>query len=277
VTEPDTTNDAHSAARQPETVLLDLADGVATVTLNRPAAMNALDIATKQALLDILRQVAEDPAVRCVVLTGSGRAFCVGQDLREHIDLLSNKDEALWSTVPDHYNPIAELLSTMNKPVIAAINGVAAGAGASFAFAADVRIIEDTGSFNTAFAGIALSCDSGSSWTLPRLIGTAKAKDLLMFPRSVPAAEALELGMVSQVVSRGELPSVVSQLARTLAAGPTLAYGAIRRSIAFSAGHSLSESIAQEAIQMAHTGGSQDHATAVAAFLTKEKPSFQGQ
>ena len=258
-------------------LLLDVTDGVATVTLNRPEAMNSLDIATKELLLATLREVAEDPAVRCVVLTGTGRAFCVGQDLREHVALLSTQDESLWSTVPKHYNPIVELLSTMNKPVIAAINGVAAGAGASFAFAADLRIIVDTGSFNLAFAGIALSCDSGASWTLPRLIGTARAKELLMFPRTVPAAEALELGMVNRVVSAEELPAVVGELARTLAAGPTLAYGSIRRSVAFSAGHPLSESLAQEAEQMAHTGGSQDHASAVAAFLAKEKPTFQGR
>ena len=258
-------------------VQLDLADGVATVTLNRPDAMNALDIATKDLLLTTLRRVAEDPAVRCVVLTGTGRAFCVGQDLREHISLLSSRDDSLWSTVPEHYNPIVELLCTMNKPVIAAINGVAAGAGASFAFAADLRVIVDTAGFNLAFAGIALSCDSGASWTLPRLIGTARAKELLMFPRTVPAAEALELGMVNRVVSAGELPAVIGDLARTLASGPTLAYGSIRRSVAFSAGHPLSESLAYEAGQMDVTGGSQDHAAAVAAFLAKEKPVFQGR
>ena len=257
-------------------VLLDLTDGVATVTMNRPEAMNALNIATKKILLATLVQVAQDPAVRAVVLTGTGRAFCVGQDLREHITLLSTRDESLWSTVQDHYNPIVELLATMDKPVIAAINGVAAGAGASFAFAADLRIMVDTGGFNLAFAGIALSCDSGASWTLPRLIGTAKAKELLMMPRTVPAAEALELGMVNRVVSQAELPDVVRELATTLAAGPTLAYGAIRRSVAFSAGHPLSESLAHEAEQMARTGGSADHAAAVAAFLAKQRPAFQG-
>ena len=258
------------------TVLLDVTDGVATVTLNRPESMNALNIATKTLLLATLRQVAADPTVRCVVLTGAGRAFCVGQDLREHIALLSSQDQSLWSTVSDHYNPIVELLSTMNKPVIAAINGIAAGAGASFALATDLRVIVDTGGFNLAFAGIALSCDSGSSWTLPRLIGVAKAKELLMFPRTVPASEALELGLVNRVVNADELPGVVGELARTLAAGPTLAYGAIRRSVAFSAGHPLSESLAQEAEQMALTGMSQDHAAAVASFLAKEKPTFQG-
>jgi 2-(1,2-epoxy-1,2-dihydrophenyl)acetyl-CoA isomerase len=258
-------------------VLLDLTEGVATVTLNRPEAMNALDLATKNVLLATLLQVAEDPAVRCVVLTGVGRAFCVGQDLREHVDLLSSQDESLWSTVRQHYNPIIELLATMNKPVIAAINGVAAGAGASFAFAADLRVIVDTGGFNLAFAGIALSADSGASWTLPRLIGTARAKELLMFPRTVPATEALELGMVNRVVSAQELPAVVGGLAQTLAAGPTLAYGSIRRSIAFSCGHPLSESLTQEADQMALTGASADHAAAVAAFLAKEKATFHGR
>ena len=275
--EPDTSPDAHPCTSPSGAVLLNLTDGVATVTLNRPEAMNALDIATKDVLLVTLRQVAEDPTVRCVVLTGTGRAFCVGQDLKEHIALLSDRDESLWSTVEKHYNPIIELLSGMNKPVIAAINGVAAGAGASFAFAADLRIIVDTGGFNLAFAGIALSCDSGASWTLPRLIGTARAKELLMFPRTVPATEALELGMVNRVVSAEEFSVVVGELARTLAAGPTLAYGSIRRSVAFSAGHPLSESLAQEAEHMALTGGSQDHAAAAAAFIAKEKPTFQGR
>jgi 2-(1,2-epoxy-1,2-dihydrophenyl)acetyl-CoA isomerase len=275
--EPDTATEAHSESPSTGAVLLDLTDGVATVTLNRPEAMNALDVATKGLLLATLQRVAEDPAVRCVVLTGTGRAFCVGQDLREHIGLLSSRDGSLWSTVPEHYNPIVELLSTMNKPVIAAINGVAAGAGASFAFAADLRVMVDSGGFNLAFAGIALSCDSGASWTLPRLIGIAKAKELLMFPRTVPATEALELGLVNRVVSAEEFAAVVGELARALATGPTLAYGSIRRSVAYSAGHPLSESLAQEAEQMTVTGGSQDHAAAVSAFIAKEKPTFQGR
>ena len=121
MTEPDTAPDMHTSPPRSEVVLLDLIDGVATVTFNRPDAMNALDIATKDLLLATLRQVAEDPAVRCVVLTGTGLAFCVGQDLREHIGLLAGNDDSLWTTVPEHYNPIVKLLSTMNKPVIAAI------------------------------------------------------------------------------------------------------------------------------------------------------------
>jgi 2-(1,2-epoxy-1,2-dihydrophenyl)acetyl-CoA isomerase len=258
-------------------VLLDVSDGVATVTFNRAGAMNALDTPTKELLLATLRQVAEDPAVRVVVLTGTGRAFSVGQDLREHIELLQRHDESLWQTVPEHYNPVVELVATMNKPVIAALNGVAAGAGAAFAFAADLRILADTAGFNLAFAGIALSCDSGSSWTLPRLVGTARAKELLLMPRTVRAEEALAIGLATRVVPAADLAGTVSELAATLAAGPTLAFGSIRRAVAYSAGHTLQESLAREAEYMALTGGSEDHASAVSAFLAKEKPTFTGR
>jgi 2-(1,2-epoxy-1,2-dihydrophenyl)acetyl-CoA isomerase len=258
-------------------VVVERDGGVATVRLNRPDAMNALTVATKEALLAALTTVAEDPEVRCVVLTGTGRAFCVGQDLREHIGLLQSSDPSLWETVPRHYNPIAELLATMNKPVVAALNGVAAGAGAAFAMATDVRVMVDTAGFNLAFAGIALSCDSGSSWWLQRLVGAARAKELLLLPRTVPAAECLELGLVTRVVAPEELDATVRELATTLAAGPTLAYGAIRRAVAFSAGHDLSASLAHEAEAMALTGATEDHHAAVEAFLAKRKPEFSGR
>jgi 2-(1,2-epoxy-1,2-dihydrophenyl)acetyl-CoA isomerase len=258
-------------------VLLDLNGGVATVTFNRADAMNALDTPTKELLLSTLQQVADDPAVRVVVLTGTGRAFCVGQDLREHIGLLESRDEALWQTVPQHYNPIVELIATMNKPVIAALNGVAAGAGAAFAFAADLRILSDTAGYNLAFAGIALSCDSGSSWTLPRLVGTARAKELLLMPRTVRAEEALAIGLATRVVPAAELTDVIAEVAGTLASGPTLAYGSIRRAVAYSAGHTLTESLAQEGELMSLTGASEDHAAAVSAFLSKQTPVYTGR
>jgi 2-(1,2-epoxy-1,2-dihydrophenyl)acetyl-CoA isomerase len=270
------TDDSHQPTREAP-VLVERAGGVATVRLNRPDAMNALSVATKEALLAALTEVAEDRDVRCVVLTGTGRAFCVGQDLREHVGLLQAEDASLWETVPRHYNPVAELLATMDKPVVAALNGVAAGAGAAFAMAADFRVMAEGAGMNLAFAGIALSCDSGSSWWLPRLVGPARAKELLLRPRTVPAAECLELGLVTEVVAADELEATVGELAATLAAGPTLAYGAIRRAVAFSAGHDLSTSLAHEAELMALTGGSADHQAAVDAFLAKEQPRFTGR
>jgi 2-(1,2-epoxy-1,2-dihydrophenyl)acetyl-CoA isomerase len=273
----DMTDSAPDPTPQPGSLVLVERDGaVATVRLNRPDAMNSLDIATKDALVSALTEVAEDPTVRCVVLTGSGRAFCVGQDLREHITLLQNDDPSLWDTVARHYNPVVELLATMNKPVVAAVNGVAAGAGAGFALAADFRIMVDTAGFNLAFAGIALSCDSGSSWSLQRIVGPARAKELLLLPRTVPADECLSLGLVTTVVPADEFDAAVRELATTLAAGPTLAYGSIRRAVAFSSGHGLSESLANEGEYMTLTGATADHRAAVAAFLAKEKPVFTG-
>jgi 2-(1,2-epoxy-1,2-dihydrophenyl)acetyl-CoA isomerase len=259
-------------------VLLDVVDSVATITLNRPDAMNGLDVATKDLLLETVQQVAADPTVRCVVLTGSGRAFCVGQDLKEHLaGLKGDTDVPLSDTVEKHYNPIVQAVATMPKPVIAAVNGVAAGAGASLAFAADFRILVDSAGYNTSFAGVALSCDTGSSWTLPRLVGTAKAMELLYFPRTVPAQEALELGLATQVVTVGEFRQAVGELATRLAAGPTVAFGSIRQAVAHSAAHPLEESLAFEAEKMALTGGTEDHLAAVDAFVAKEKPVFQGR
>lgn len=258
-------------------VRIDHQGAVATVTLNRPGAMNALDTATKEALLDALQQVAEDAEVRCVVLTGHGRAFCVGQDLREHVELLAQDPDSLADTVTRHYNPVVELIATMDKPVVAALNGVAAGAGVGFALAADVRIAAASAGMNLAFAGIALSCDSGTSWTLPRIVGPARARELLLEPRTLSADEALDLGLVTAVVPDADLTGVVAQRAAQLAAGPTVAYGAMRRALAFSAGHDLSASLAFEAEQMARTGFTEDHRAAVEAFLAKERPTYRGR
>ncbi len=260
------------------TVLVDVAQGIATVTLHRPEAMNSLDVATKESLLAALRQVADDDSVRCVVLTGSGRAFCVGQDLKEHIEILhSGSPESLFRTVDEHYNPIVTTIVEMEKPVVAAVNGVAAGAGASLAFACDLRVMADTAGFNLAFANIALSCDTGSSFTLQRLVGRAKAIELLYFPRTIPADEALTLGLATQVVSTGELGEVVSELAARLAAGPTVALGALRQSVTYAADHTFAEAVANESGQMTRTGATADHAAAVAAFLSKEQPVFEGR
>ncbi len=254
------------------------ADGVTTITLNRPDAMNSLDIATKEALLAAVTAAAEDTAVRCVVLTGSGRAFCVGQDLKEHVALLnSGSSDELFTTVERHYNPIVSTLADMAKPVIAAVNGVAAGAGASLAFACDLRILSESAGFNLAFPGVALSCDTGASWTLPRLVGRAKALELLYFPSTLTSAQSLELGLATRVVPDADLAAEVGALATKLAAGPTLSYASIRQSVNFSATHDFAESLAFEGAKMSLTGASGDHRRAVDAFLAKEKPHFEGR
>lgn len=259
-------------------MLLDVHDGVATITLNRPEAMNSLDVATKVALLDAVRKVADDPAVRCVVLTGTGRGFCVGQDLKEHIEILnSESSESLFRTVDEHYNPIVTALATMAKPVVAKLNGVAAGAGASLAFACDLRVLADTAGFNLAFANVALSCDTGASYHLQRLVGRAKAIELLYFPTTITAADSLELGLATRVVAADELDATVDALARRLADGPTVALGAMRRSVAYAAGHSFEEALEFESRMMQETGATADHRAAVAAFVAKQKPVFEGR
>jgi len=259
-------------------VLLDLTEGVATITLNRPEAMNSLDVATKEALLETVRAAADDPAARCVVLTGTGRAFCVGQDLKEHIEILQSASSAeLFNTVDAHYNPIVTALATMAKPVLAAVNGVAAGAGASLAFACDLRYLAEGAGYNLAFANVALSCDTGASYHLQRLVGRAKAIELLYFPRTLSAEESLELGLATEVVPGDDLPAVVSDVAARLAAGPTVALGAMRRSVAYAAGHSFEDALGFESRMMTETGATEDHAAAVAAFIAKQKPTFQGR
>jgi|tagenome__1003787_1003787.scaffolds.fasta_scaffold20732993_2 2-(1,2-epoxy-1,2-dihydrophenyl)acetyl-CoA isomerase len=258
-------------------VLSNVADGVATITFARPEAMNAIDLDTKIELLAALSDAAEDTSVRCVVLAGTGRAFSVGQDLKEHIAGLRTLSPAqMWATVPEHYNPIALALHTMDKPVVAAVNGVAAGAGASLAFLADIRILASSAGFNLAFAGIGLSCDTGCSWTLPRLVGPTRAIDLLFRPRTITADEALGLGIATEVVPDDEFAARVAAVAAALATGPTLAYASMRRAVGYAATHSLEESLAFEADLMALTGGSTDHRRAVEAFLAKRRPTFEG-
>ncbi|WP_338700192.1 enoyl-CoA hydratase-related protein [Streptomyces sp. Q6] len=265
-----------------DTVLYEVSDGLATITLNRPEAMNAMNNEAKVALRDAVQAAAADEAVRAVLLTASGeRAFCVGQDLKEHVgSLMADREDGkgrTMNTVREHYNPIVRALTGMPKPVVAAVNGVAAGAGFGFALCADYRIVADHASFNTSFAGVALTADSGVSWTLPRLIGPGRATDLLLFPRSLTAREAYELGIANRIVPGAELADEARKVARTLAEGPTVAYAALKEAVAFSADHSLDETLDKEDELQARAGASEDHTIAVQAFLAKEKPKYLGR
>ena len=256
-------------------VRYELADGVATITLDRPAALNALTVELKVELLEAVRRAGADEAARAVLLTGAGRAFCVGQDLKEHVDGLDAGDTEL-STVTEHYNPLIEAIAALPKPVVAAVNGPAAGAGASLAFACDIRIAGDDASFLMAFAKVGLGPDSGASWTLPRLIGTGRAVAMLMLAEPVAASQALELGLVSMVVPAADLVGTASALAARLAAGPTAAYAAIKETVSYSASHPLDESLANEARAQARCGPTGDHRNAVTAFLEKRPAVFTG-
>ncbi|GAA3576961.1 enoyl-CoA hydratase-related protein [Nonomuraea rosea] len=254
----------------------DVADAVATITLDRPDAMNSLTAETKDALLGALRRAAGDPAVRAVLLTGSGRAFCAGQDLHQHAGNLE-AGRGLANTVREHYNPIVELLTTMAKPVVAAVNGVAAGAGASLAFACDLRIASEQAKFALAFSGIGLAPDSGASWTLQRLIGQGRAAELMLLGEPLGAARALELGLVTRVVPADDLLKTAQELAVRLAQGPTLAYAATKRALAYAATHSLPDSLAMEADLQDECVATQDHLHATRAFLAKERPVFNAE
>jgi 2-(1,2-epoxy-1,2-dihydrophenyl)acetyl-CoA isomerase len=273
-------------SRMADTVQYEVTESLAVITLNRPEAMNALNAAMKESLRDTLRRAAADPAVRAVLLTGNGRAFCVGQDLKEHVRSLAAESAepdaadgpgSAMRTVAEHYSPVARTIATMAKPVVAGINGVAAGAGMGFALAADYRLAARGASFNTAFAGIGLAADSGLSWTLPRAVGPARAADLLLFPRRVDTEEAQRLGLVQQVVPDEELPAAARRVALRLAQGPTLAYAAIKEALAFGADHSLAETLDLEGELQLRAGASADHRNAVDAFVAKRRPEFRGR
>jgi 2-(1,2-epoxy-1,2-dihydrophenyl)acetyl-CoA isomerase len=245
---------------------------VATVTLDRPDALNAQTRASRRALLRDLRALSADATVRSVVLTGAGRAFCAGQDLREQ-DALENVDE----TIRETYIPIIESLVGMPKPVIAAINGAAAGAGLSLALACDVRHLAEDAVLMMAFSNIGLVPDSGGTWLLPRAVGYARAFELAATGRRVQAAEALELGLVQRVLPRDEVLAAARELASALAARPTLALGWTKRLLRAGEQSSLADVMELEAQLQASAVLTHDHAEGVAAFLEKREARFEGR
>jgi 2-(1,2-epoxy-1,2-dihydrophenyl)acetyl-CoA isomerase len=259
-----------------DSVRYDLDGPVATVTLNRPDARNALTAEMKTGLLAALRDAASDTAVRAVLITGAGKGFCAGQDLREHAEILAGGEPAT-DTVREHYNPIIMTITSMPKPVIAALNGIAAGAGAALALACDFRIAARQASLLMAFARVGLGADSGASWTLQRLAGPGRAAELLMLAEPLEATRALEYGLVTSVVDGADLAATARALADRLAAGPTAAYAAIKESLCYSATHGLAESLEKEAQLQAAAGRTADHLAATLAFTRKEEPRFTGR
>lgn len=250
---------------------------VRTLVLNRPSSFNAFDLALKGALLTALGEAAEDQDVRCLVITGAGRAFCAGQDLREHLALVEAGDPRVASTVTDFYNVLVQRITGMGKPVVAAVNGAAAGAGAGLAFACDLRIAAASASFSMAFAAVGLSADTGASFTLPRLIGAGRASAMMLTGERVEAAEALRIGMVDEVVPVDAFEARVAELGARLAAGPTVAYSQIKASLHAAAASGLPEALAFEARAQETCFASPDHREAIEAFVHKRPPHFLGR
>ena len=258
-------------------LVVERAGAVATITLNRPDRGNALITALKSELLTALTEVGDDEDTRAVVLTGAGTAFCAGQDLAEHAAALNADPTSAFATIEQHYAPIVTALTTMPKPVLAAINGTCVGAGLGLALACDLRIAAATARLATAFTAIGLTCDSALSATLVRAVGAARASELILLGEPFTAEQALQWGIVSRVVDPPELAGVAAELAARLAAGPTLAYAESKRAIVAAVDPPLGEVLAAEAAAQARLGMSHDHAAAVEAFLAKRKPEFDGR
>jgi len=255
-----------------ETIRFDVADGVATITLNRPDSLNALNAEMRRELLAALKSAARDDAVRAVVITGEGRGFCSGADLRG-----GSEERDFRRVVIDEYNPLIRAIRNLPKPIIAAVNGVAAGAGVSLALACDLVYAADDARLLQAFVRIGLVPDSGSTRTLVRALGRHRAAQLIFTGEPLAAAAAHAAGLVNEVVPGAALATEAHAAAARLAAGPTRAIGCAKRLINHAEDALLAESLAMEADLQELAGRTEDHQEGVAAFSEKRDPRFLGR
>lgn len=254
------------------TVLYDESDGVATITLNRPQVYNAFNERMHAELLDALRRAERDPAARCVVITGAGKAFCTGQDIKE---IPLDGSRSLGQSVRDRYNALIRKLRGIPKPVVAAVNGVAAGAGFSMALACDFRVAVDSARFVAAFANIGLVPDSGMTYFLPRLIGHGRAVELCMLGGTIDAPTAFAYGMLNRVAPPDQFPAAVRQLAERLANGPATAISLMKRGLELALSGTLEQVLDWEAQAQEIAGGSSEYVEGVSAFREKRPPKFR--
>jgi 2-(1,2-epoxy-1,2-dihydrophenyl)acetyl-CoA isomerase len=262
-----------SAAEAP-TIGLESVDGIATITLDRPAALNALTIPMKRELLSALRSVEKDPTVRAVVLTGAGRAFCAGQDLRERLEPGA---PSLGEELRERYNPIARAMRRLSKPIVGAINGVAAGAGASLAFACDLRVAAADATFVLAFGRLGLIPDTGATWLLPRLIGPSRAAAMALLNDPVSADEAERIGLVLKVVPASELLAEARAVAQRIADSAPIGVALTKRALNAAFDRDFEAALAYEAYLQDLAGATRDHAEGIAAFMEKRAPRFSGE
>lgn len=252
----------------------ELADGVATITLNRPEVYNALNNEITFELQDAFKQAKKDAEVRVIVLTGEGKAFCSGQDLKASA---AEPNRSFSDSIHKRYNPIIKAIRNIPKPVICRLNGVAAGAGCSFALACDLIVAGASSKLIEVFVNIGLVLDSGSSYFLPRLVGSAKAFELATMGTRVSAKEAEAMGLVNVAVEDDQLDEEVAKYASYYASAPTKAIGLMKKMLNKSQNASLDDMLDYEAYCQDIAGSSEDHKEGVTAFLEKRKPSFKGQ
>ncbi|MDF1793737.1 MAG: 2-(1,2-epoxy-1,2-dihydrophenyl)acetyl-CoA isomerase PaaG [Thalassobaculaceae bacterium] len=260
-----------------ETVLVEHADGVCRITLNRPDKLNAFNTEMHKALFAALTHAADSEPVRAVLLTGAGRAFCAGQDLGDRDPSITGATPDLGATLDSTYNPLVRLIRSIEKPIVCAVNGVAAGAGASLALACDIVLAARTAKFIQAFSRIGLVPDSGATWTLPHLVGEARAKGLALTGTPLAAETAAEWGMIWGVVADGLLMGEAETLSAELAAGPTVGLGLTKRALQAAATNSLDSQLDLERDLQREAGRTPDYTEGVSAFLGKRKPSFTGR
>jgi 2-(1,2-epoxy-1,2-dihydrophenyl)acetyl-CoA isomerase len=260
------------ATTDEQVVGYEVVNGVAWIRLNRPASLNAVNGTLRRGLVDAVRRAERDEAARVVVVTGEGRAFCAGADVRE----FGNREGAV-EDIRGEYELLLGRLHAMPKPTIAALNGVAAGIGASLAFVCDLRYAVPGASFIEAFVKIGLTVDGGATWLLPRLIGSGRALEMFYTGEPLGAEEAQRLGLVNRVVPPDELQPFVRELAERLAAGPTQALGAIKRSVNHAMHATLEEAMEFEFHLQGVQMRNQDFREGVGAFLEKRQPRFQGR
>ncbi|MBI5927759.1 MAG: enoyl-CoA hydratase/isomerase family protein [Chloroflexi bacterium] len=259
-------------------ILTEQQGGILTITLNRPEKLNAMTDPMLEELLEALKQAERDPSVRVVILTGAGRGFCPGQDLGAAKERGSETgDYGYGKHLRETYNLVILRMRRLPKPIIGAVNGPAAGAGMSIALACDMRIAAESAVFVQAFVKVGLVPDSGATWLLPRLIGQTRALELMLTGRRVSAQEALEMGMIHQVVPDDQLMSCAQAVAQTLAKAATKSIGYIKRGLEFAATHTLEESLEYEADLQDMAGRTADHREGLTAFLEKRPPHYQGE
>ncbi|MBE3552879.1 MAG: enoyl-CoA hydratase/isomerase family protein [Kyrpidia tusciae] len=247
---------------------------VARIVLNRPDQLNAFNPQMHRELLDALKRAERDPEIRAVLLGARGRAFCAGQDLET---IRSREDLDYGDLLREGYNPIVQAITGMDKPVVAMVQGAAAGAGASLAFACDLAIASEKASFVEAFIHIGLVPDTGSSWFLPRLAGLKKAVELALLGDRISAAEAERLGLINRVVPPERLEEEALALAERLAAMPPLAVARTKRALYRGLSASLEETLALEARLQSESGRTEDHREGMKAFFEKRRPEFHGR